>query len=259
MRTFHTGGAVTLIKRNLFKDIQDNLIKDVMKELPKLFKISEDTNKLYCLQPSSLKLTLADYTVNYNLFIDEDNKYITIKGFIGEFTSNGVVIPIVLDYQVRIYFSSYRRDKEFITINYDENDLFLEVPLEKQEIKESVLYTGRLLSGKETFVDINHLFMKLYKVYQPLSKDMDLVHLELLLSQCLRDKENTTIAARLGKNPLDPVLFNIKKDIFSTSFLQGLSFEDIGKAINAGLTLDYDLEPSIIEKILTGTIAEKEK
>jgi len=259
MRTFHTGGAVTLIKRNLFKDIQDNTVQDIMKILPKIFKVSEDTNKLLCLKPSVLKLTLSDYTMNYNLFIDEDNKVITIKGFIGQFICEDNTIPIVLDYQVKIYFNSYVKDKEFITINYDENDLFLEVPLEKQEIKESVLYTGRLLSGKETFVDINHLFMKLYKVYQPLSKEMDLVHLELLLSQCLRDKDNTTIAARLGKNPLDPVLFNIKKDIFSTSFLQGLSFENIGEAIIAGLTLENDLEPSIIEKILTGTIAEKEK
>jgi len=65
------------------------------------------------------------------------------------------------------------------------------------------------------------------------------------------------IPARLGSDPFHPKLLNIKKNVFSTSFLQGLAFENIGEAIKVGLTSDQELPPSMIEKILTGKIVER--
>ena len=40
---------------------------------------------------------------------------------------------------------------------------------------------------------------------------MDLVHMEVLISQVLRDKNNPVIPARVGSDPMHPVLMNLKK------------------------------------------------
>ena len=85
---------------------------------------------------------------------------------------------------------------------------------------------------------------------------MDSVHLEILLSQCLRDRANINLPARLGKK-WDPMLVNIKKVVFSSGFVQGLAFENVNEAIKTGLVSDDIMEPSIIEKILTGELVER--
>ena len=99
--------------------------------------------------------------------------------------------------------------------------------------------------------------MKLLKIYGPLSK-MDLVHLEILLSQCLRDRSNPANPARLGKT-WDPVMVNIKKNIFNTSFVQGLAFENVGLASKTGLISEEVPEQSISERILTGELVPKKE
>ena len=84
---------------------------------------------------------------------------------------------------------------------------------------------------------------------------MDSVHLEVLLSQVLRDKANLSMPARLAKK-WDPVMLNIKQVVFKTSFIQGLAFENINEAVRTGLINEEPEEPSVLEKVLTGTLAE---
>jgi hypothetical protein len=68
----------------------------------------------------------------------------------------------------------------------------------------------------------------------------------------LRDKTNSAIPARLGKT-WNPVMANIKENVFSTSFLQGAAFENISKAIQVGLVEKPEFDqPTIFENILTG-------
>jgi hypothetical protein len=85
---------------------------------------------------------------------------------------------------------------------------------------------------------------------------MDSVHIEVLLSQALRDKSNPSIPARLGKK-WNPTMINIKQIVFKTSFIQGLAFENVNEAIKTGLITEEGGEPSILEKVLTGTLVEK--
>jgi hypothetical protein len=87
---------------------------------------------------------------------------------------------------------------------------------------------------------------------------MDSVHLELVISQALRDKSNPSLPARLGK-VWDPVLVNIKKDIFSSGFLQGLAFENVNQAILTGLISSGELPESIIEKLMSRNLVEIKK
>ncbi len=254
MRTFHKGGAISLIKRDILKEISDNNINLKSNVVSRYFK--QTNQKLYCNKEFKLKLDLTEYTENTNLFINENERNIYLKGLLCVVNADNIEFDMILDYSVKIYYNELIKTDKTIIIEYKKDDLILDVPIEYQEIKESILYLKRLLSGKEIFKDINHLFLKLYKVYEPLS-NLDLVHLEILLSQCLRDKSNVIIPARLGSDPFHPKLLNIKKNVFSTSFLQGLAFENIGEAIKVGLTSDQELPPSMIEKILTGKIVER--
>ena len=123
------------------------------------------------------------------------------------------------------------------------------------------MYVERLISGREVFKDVDHLLMKLVKIYSPPVADMDLIHLEILISQCLRHKDNLTYPARLAlaKGKYTPILGNIKKDVFASGFLQGLAFENIGVAIIGGLTSDVKTPASVIERLMTGELVEKKE
>jgi len=55
----------------------------------------------------------------------------------------------------------------------------------------------------------------------------------------------------------NPIMINIKQIVFKTSFIQGLAFENINEAIKTGLITDDGGDPSILEKVLTGTLVEK--
>ena len=223
--------------------------------------LNQVDNNLIATNKCKLLLSFEDYTIGDNLFIDEENGSIIAKSLIAtiEF-EDGTKFNIILDYSVEIKITNeYKKDDKNITIFFNNNDKILEVPLSQEDIKGQVLYLGRLLGGRELYKDINHLFMKLYKNYSQMSGDMDLVHLEVLLSQCLRDKDNPMIPARVGKNPHQPTMVNIKTNVFNTGFLQGLCFENVGKAIKTGLLSDKQLEPSILERVLTGTVVEEEK
>lgn len=215
-------------------------------------------NTLLCKKDCKLIINKDDYEIENSLNIYEDEGIIWVKSLVSYIEFNDVRFNIILDYTVNIKITNIKKDKNKIIIEYKANDEILEAPLEKQELKEQVLYLQRLIGGREVFKDINHLLLKLYKIYKPIASDMDLVHLEILLSQCLRDRNNMSNPSRLSKNPEEASLQNLKTNIFTSGFLQGLAFENVGKAIKTGLITDKKLEQSIIEKILTGTIIERQ-
>ena len=141
-------------------------------------------------------------------------------------------------------------------LEYTSGSSILESPMESVEIKEQIHYLERLLGGREVFKDAAHLFRKVLKIYSPPTTNMDIIHLEVLVSNCLRDKTDSQLPARLGKT-WDPVMINIKQIVFSSGFVQGLAFENINKAITTGLIADKELEPSVLEKVLTGTLVRE--
>lgn len=74
----------------------------------------------------------------------------------------------------------------------------------------------------------------------------------------LRDKNNLHIPARLGKT-WDPILINMKQVVYAEGFIPGLAFENIGEALRTGLITEESKEPSILERVLTGELSDKEK
>ena len=255
MRTFHST-AIKEIRRDILNDISSN---DPLVTIAQIkSKIKQEKNSLFCLDDCSVTISLEDYRIGDDLLIDEEENTIQLNGLISKIEFSDLSFDLVLDYPIVFNYEEITKSTEYIKLTFKKDDEFLEVPFQKQDIKELTLYVERLIGGKEKFKDINHLFLKLFKNYSEISS-MDLVHLEVLMSQILRDKTNPVYPARVGSDPLHPVLLNIKKNIFNSGLLQGLAFENVNTAINTGLISKTELEPSILEKLLSGTLVEKKK
>jgi hypothetical protein len=230
-----------------------------MKKNPLKKYLFQTENKLIARQNCTLYIHLTDYTKE-DIILNEEEETLQFKSLISKIEFEDTNFNLILDYLVEFDISEYGTDilkKKVILMQFNESETILTVPTEADVLTEQVRYVKRLLGGKEIFQDINHLFLKLYNVYKPLS-GTDLVHLEVMLSQCLRDKNNPEIAARMGKE-WNPIMLNIKQVIFSKSFIEGLAFENINESIKTGLISEDVNESSILERLLTGTLVEEEK
>mgnify|MGYP001470646657 CR=1 FL=1 len=257
MRAFHTGGAVKITKRKVLDEILDNNPTLDSKVLSSCVK--QEESDLVALKKFKVTFDMSFYEEGENLSLEEAK--LRVRSLIATFTfEDGVSFEVILDYPVEFVANTVIKSSEKIILEYKKDDTIFTIPLDTGEVREQILYVERLISGREIFKDVDHLLMKLIKIYSPPVADMDLVHLEVLISQCLRHKDNTTLPARLAlaKGKFTPVLGNIKKDIFSSGFLQGLAFENIGQAITTGLTSEKT-SPSIIERIMTGELVEKKE
>ena len=254
MRTFHTGGAVSFATHDVLQNIIDN---DPLIELPKSgllkYMIQQD-NKLVALKPCKVTVDLSNYKTGDTLQINEESVW--VNHLLTKIEYSDLIFNMVLDYPVEILSQKMTKiGKDILTFDYLQNDEILEVPMEKTEIKDQVNYVHRLLGGKVVYKDPSHLVNKILKVYGGPVSDLDLVHFEVLISQTLRDKSQTILPARLGKK-WDPIMMNIKNDVFASGFIQGLAFENINKAIETGLITEEDVEPSILGKLLTGDLVK---
>jgi len=213
--------------------------------------LKQSGNDLVVLRDCVLTIDMSNYDVD-NMRMEEK---IWVKSLLAKAEFGDLIFDIVLDYPVDLHV--YKMDKvgkEYIKLHYTANSIMLSVSIEAAESKVQISYVDRLIGGKEILKDASHLYRKLFAVYGKLS-NMDSVHLEVLCSQVLRDRQNVQIPARLGKK-WDPTLVNLKKVVFSEGFINGLAFENVNEAIKTGLISDERAEPSIIEKVMTGTLVD---
>jgi DNA-directed RNA polymerase beta' subunit len=256
MRTFHTGGAVKIIQKNIIDDIIEN---DPFIKKPALSKLlKQEGSVLSALKPCVLTLNADDYPIKGDFYFDEDETELYAKALVSRIDFEEYVFNLILDYPVRIKADNFVTEgKKIYRFKFDANSTVLETTRETDDTKKQIQYARRLIGGKEIYKGTDHLYRKFYKIYAPL-RDTDSVHFEVLLSQVLRDKANPSYPARLGKT-WDPIMMNIKAAVFKTSFIQGLAFENIAEAIRTGLITDEPVEPSILEKLMTGELAQERK
>jgi hypothetical protein len=217
--------------------------------------LKQEENILVAIKPCTITLDMTQYDKD-NMRI-EDGK-IWVKSLISKAEFPDKIIDITLDYSVEL--KAYKLEKigkEYIKLHYEANSTILEVSTEAAEIKGQIAYVERLIGGRELLKDASHLFRKILAVYAE-NSDMDGVHLEVVCSQVLRDKNNLQQPARLARK-WDPVLVNLKKVIFSEGFINGLAFENINDAIKTGLISEERVETSIIERVMTGTLKEGDR
>lgn len=254
LTSFHKGGTVSISKQDILSDIVNN---DPLINFSVGSYLQQNINDLKCKEDCILSINKSDYENEDNLRIDEDK--IWVSSLVSDIEFSNVSFKIVLDYPVNIYIKkgNIKNNNETINIKYKSGDDILNVISDTNQMKKQIHYVERLISGKEVYKDVEHLLLKLYKVYAS-NSNFDFVHFEVLISQCLRDRSNNTLPARLGKT-WNPKLINMKKIVLNSGFINSLCFENINNAIQTGLIGGETLEPSIIEKVLTGSLVEKKK
>ncbi len=217
--------------------------------------VKQEDKFLIAVKPCTLTLDLSNYSSD-SIKYTEDKIWVKSLLSKGEFSDK--IFDITLDYSVELkVYEMEKVGKEYIKLSYEANSTILEVSTEAAEIKGQIAYVERLIGGREILKDAPHLFRKLLAVYSG-NSDMDAAHIEVVCSQVLRDKNNLQHPARLAKK-WDPVLVNLKKVIFSEGFINGLAFENVNDAIKTGLISEERAESSILEKVMTGTLAEGER
>jgi len=228
--------------------------------MAKLSKYLQQTeNTLVAVLPCTVTIGLSDYRMNDNIQIKEVENIIWVNSLLSKIEFNDIVFNLILDYPVELQIKNMEYiKKEKITLNYAKDDIILTIPFSTVEIKQQVSFGERLLGGREVYKNPEHILKRIMDVYGKGMSDMDLVHFEILISQAIRNKADPSIPARLGKK-WDPVMMNIKQNVFNIGFLQGLAFENVRKALDTGLTTSKDLDPSILEKLATGELVEGRK
>lgn len=216
-------------------------------------------NTLLAKLPCVVTIGLSDYRMNDNIQIKEQEGIIWVNSLLSKIEFDDIVFNFILDYPVELQIKDMEYiPKERVILKYQKEDVILEVPFSTVEIKQQVSFGERLLGGREVYKNPEHILKRIMDVYGGTMSDMDLVHFEILISQAIRDRQDTSIPARLGKK-WDPTMVNIKTTVFNVGFLQGLEFENVRKAIDTGLTTSQDLEPSVLEKLATGELVERRK
>lgn len=256
MKSFHTGGAIKIIKIDILKDIVQNDPLVILDSVKKYLEQKE--NSLVCLKDCIITLNLEDYPLPGDVIFQDEESNIRCKSLVCSIEFDDLIFNIILDYTVLLQNEEIiQQTKEILKLKYLKDSTILTVPMQTDDTKSQITYANRLLGGREIYKDANHLFLKFFNIYAPL-RSMDIVHMEILLSQVLRDKKNNSLPARLGKT-WDPVMMNIKKIVFKTSFIQGLAFENINEAIKTGLITEEPGEASILERVLTGELSVDKK
>jgi hypothetical protein len=220
--------------------------------------LEQTEDSLSAKKDCTVTISLSDYRMNDNIIIKYKEGIVWVNSLLSQIEFSDLIFSLILDYPVELQIKDMDYiKKEKIILKYKSQDLILNVPFTTVEIKERINYVERVIGGKEVYKNPEHLLKRIIDVYAPLS-DMDLVHLEVLISQVLRDRTHEELPARLGKK-WDPVMMNIKTIVFNTSFIQGLEFENIRKAIDTGLTTSAKLPPSVLERLATGELVEGRK
>jgi len=228
-----------------------------MAKLNKYLRQTENT--LMAARPCTVTIGLSDYRMNDNIQIKEDENIVWVNSLLSKIEFDDIVFNLMLDYPVELQIKNMEYiKKEKITLKYERGDIILNIPFSTVEIKQQVSFGERLLGGREVYKNPEHILKRIMDVYGGGMSDMDLVHFEVLISQAIRDRNDQSIPARLGRK-WDPVMVNIKNTVFNVGFIQGLEFENIRKAIDTGLTTSKDLPPSVMEKLMTGELVEGRK
>jgi DNA-directed RNA polymerase beta' subunit len=251
MRTFHTGGAATIAMHDILQEIIDNdPLLNLGKEKLKGY-ITQVEDKLVAEKQCQLSIDKETYSIDDSIQIKQGEVW--LNHLIARVEFQDLMFNIMLDYPVEIQKINMTEDIDRYIFDFHPNDTILSTPLQTTDMKAQVNYIQRLLGGRVVYKDPSHLISKILKVYGGKVSDLDLVHFEVLCSQVLRDKSTPALPARLGRT-WDPVMMNIKQSVFATSFLQGLAFENVNKAIEVGLISGDVVPDSFFERIIIGDL-----
>lgn len=248
MRNSNTGGAADLSRVNILEELISNIESKYESSLKSMLQQKE--NDL---------ITLVNNTsiiIDRSIYIDKNQLKINPTEIIlplAYFTLNigDMSVSVTSEKPAIIYYNStdYEEKDNKIIIKYKNGDKIAKFEPLQLKSNEIAKYIDTLVGGGSPWTTPESLFMKFYNTLQHFS-DWDSVHMEVVISTILRNKDNPQIPARL-KEPYNPSTHSVKNLPSLISWPLGLGFENFGKSITYGMISDR-ADPSEIEKVLLG-------
>jgi len=257
MRTFHVGGVVSYVVCDILKEFHLNNLSLNIDILSKYVRQDKDELLSTCVQEIQLILKKDDYNIVGSLDIDKGTGkvyctrafYATLR--IGKLDFD---ISVIRPVQISVPISE-QTDSEYI-FNIPPKGSIIKVKQSVDSFSQGIDAINRIFDAKIPFKTPEQLLMALWGKYKSIAGDVDLVHLEVIVSNLLRCKQTPALPARLCK-VWSPKQYPIRQIPFvdGRSWLLGLAFENASKAISTGLVTP--IKPtsnnfSPIEKIVLG-------
>ncbi len=177
----------------------------------------------------------------------EGSKIITLPGILQFYVPKYEdYVQISLTYPIDLWKTSNTfREKNEITITYDEGDMVISKDYVPDEVDIGLLI--RLLQGRIKYVKDPKILLNMIHDILPA---IDLVHLELIVSNMFREENDLNKKCRLTGNYNTCTILGQERQPFQDSWASSMAFQYIDRAITSGLIGNKDAEQNPIEKVL---------
>ena len=238
LKAFHEGGIVKQIIPNFFKEIvnSSNISED---EIKQLFDIVNQ-NKVVCKQ--DIKLDFSKEYYNLQVFNVTDDPI--PEEFLYAYVHN-LNKYIVFDSSILLYPPfGIEKHKQGYTATYNKGSTFCVIQPVVSNMENIAKKAISIMEGRTVIQSEQYLFNKLFEIFRSLG-NIAMVHIEVLISQILRNADDPSKPARLVE-PYNPKIVSIKQIPYLESWIRGLEFENFDKAVtNALLTNEITMQSDL--------------
>ena len=170
--------------------------------------------------------------------------YLILPGIIDFQTDDGSTYTFPFQFQIKLYKpENYELDEKIYTLEYAPGEIITNTENYEKKVDPAVM--DRILEGLTRYITTPEILLD---VLANLITGIDLIHLEVIISNMFRDQDDPTIPCRLTSYK-NGKIYGQKKLPYLTSWLTGLLFERINQAIKLGILSDKDIEFNKLEKI----------
>lgn len=208
-----------------------------------------EKNQISTKYQCSILINFKDY--DQRTFIETSTKF-QIPGILDFFFPElNDYCQIVLNYPVDVHKTNNMTiEKTNTTIYYDSGDIVITKDYVSTTTDIGLLV--RLLGGHVKYVRDPRIIVNMLHDILP---GVDLVHLELIVSNMFRILGNEDERCRLKGNYKNSTILGVKQQPFQDSWKSALAFQYIEKAIQQGLVKGKAIEENPIEKVLNEDFA----
>jgi len=207
-----------------------------------IFIISK--NSLIAKLPCSIVIDEREY--DDRTFIETSQK-ITIPGILQFYVpSLEDYVQIILTYPVDVLKTNNMSfEKHTTIINYDEGDITVTKDYIVEETDIGLLI--RLLQGRVKYIKEPKILLNML---HDIISGVDLVHLELIISNMFRNHDDLNQKCRITGSYSNSEILGQQKQPFQDSWESSMAFQYIDRAITSGLIDKKQSDQNPIEKVL---------
>ena len=241
MKMRHQSSQVDIVEINFIKLLQNSKIDKLL--LNKVLKIEK--NKIIAKEIITINIDREDY--DEKSLIDNGDLY-KLPGLIdityGEFP-NMEIINLPFSFKINLIKpENYNIDGKVIILNYNPGEIIIEQDNYIKEVDPSTI--SKLFEAQAKYITDPEVLLNALHQQLP---SIDIVHLETVIQNMFRSKENPEIIGRLIDYQ-NVEIYSQKRLPFVNSWLNSMAFENINKAISTGLLSNKSIQFDPYENLI---------